>query len=612
MSVSFKDGKIVYDGKSFQPVSYDVTNQNLIVRFDGKGCISKYAILGDKIYYEADKASWQIYINGKELPFNAEKRVEMLGRMQKITWKHELGTVEMCLFLEENCFCVLQTVRADFKESVSLQLGFCMYGVVSGSGIKTEDLENEVYSDKVNKTEFAYMMENPTNGFSFASDICFEVIEDNGLVLFDFDDGIKTKEFNLAYGFGEALVDKNVFEIKRLEKNAVNEIKKITLPTSVKTELDKAIYYSAYFCALENYKDKGEFKGFMAGIGYLNPYRTYYRDSYFTVLSMFNGQTEKIRNQIITLGKGVSSSGECPSAVINDFSPWWGNHFDSPSIFTILIFDYVNNTKDFSVLDERVGDITVLAKAEAVIEKLSEGCDETGLVVKKGRNNTRDWADIVNRYGYTTYVEILYARALYCLSVLFRKKDEQKSAMYMEKFKVVKKAINDILWDESLGYYVNFKNEDYTENNLSVDTVLAVIYGIADESRARTMLVSCQRMIESRNHDELEDFGILCVYPPYEKIDASFGRSAKQFEYHNGSCWPYWAGMYAYALKMYGMDYEYALTRWFTYNISKNNFTPIEYYSPYCSDGALLQAWSSTSAFVYYDVNCDFFKDKIK
>jgi len=96
-----------------------------------------------------------------------------------------------------------------------------------------------------------------------------------------------------------------------------------------------------------------------------------------------------------------------------------------------------------------------------------------------------------------------------------------------------------------------------------------------------------------------------------EKIYASFGRSAKPFEYHNGSCWPYWAGMYAYALKMYGMDYEYALTRWFTFNIEKNNFTPIEYYSPYCADGALLQAWSSTAAFVYYDVNCDFFNDKI-
>lgn len=611
MMVEFNDGKIISECKSFQPVSYDVTNQSLIVRFDGKGCISKYAVLGEKVYYEADRASWKIYINGKELPFNTNKKVEMIGRTQQVTWTHPSGTITMKLFLEENTDSVLQTVRADFKEPVSLQMALCMYGVISGSGVKTQDEESLVYSDNVIKTDFAYMMQNPTNDFSFVSDTCFEVIEGNGMAFFDFGSEVLTKEFNLAYGFGVKAPDKNVVEIKKLEENALNEIKNIVIPSSVKSEQDKALYYSAYFCALENYKDKGEFKGFMAGIGYLNPYRTYYRDSYFTVLSMFNGQTDKIRNQIITLGKGVSNTGECPSAVINDFSPWWGNHFDSPSMFAILIFDYVNNTKDFSVLSKMVGDTTVLAKAEAVVAKLAEDCDETGLIVKKGKNNTRDWADIVNRYGYVTYVEVLYARALYCLSVLFKYSDAQKSAMYLEKYNKVKNSINEILWDDTLGYYVNFKNEDYTEKNLSVDTVLAAIYGIADQDRALTMLASCQKMLESRNNPEVEDFGILCVYPPYEKLYASFGRSAKPFEYHNGSCWPYWAGMYAYALKMYGMDYEYALTRWFTYNIEKNNFTPIEYYSPYCADGALLQAWSSTAAFVYYDVNCDFFNDKI-
>ena len=115
MSVEFYDGKIINEGKSFQPVSYDVTNQSLIVRFDGKGCISKYAVLGEKVYYEADRATWKIYINGKELPFNTNKKVVMIGRTQQVTWSHQSGTITMKLFLEENTDSVLQTIRADFK-----------------------------------------------------------------------------------------------------------------------------------------------------------------------------------------------------------------------------------------------------------------------------------------------------------------------------------------------------------------------------------------------------------------------------------------------------------------------------------------------------------------
>lgn len=82
--------------------------------------------------------------------------------------------------------------------------------------------------------------------------------------------------------------------------------------------------------------------------------------------------------------------------------------------------------------------------------------------------------------------------------------------------------------------------------------------------------------------------------------------------YHNGADWPYWSAMYAYALKMYGREYSYQLTRWFEYNIEKGNYTPVEFYSPYCKTGSSLQGWSSTSAFVYWDNDCTFFENKIK
>ena len=59
------------------------------------------------------------------------------------------------------------------------------------------------------------------------------------------------------------------------------------------------------------------------------------------------------------------------------------------------------------------------------------------------------------------------------------------------------------------------------------------------------------------------------------------------------------------------MDYMYPLTRWFTYNIEKGNYNPIEFFNPLQKDGSLLQAWSSTGAFVLSYPNGDFFSKKI-
>lgn len=131
--------------------------------------------------------------------------------------------------------------------------------------------------------------------------------------------------------------------------------------------------------ALENYKEKDDYKGFMAGHRYLLPMRTYFRDSYYTVLPMYNGQTDKVRNQIITLCNGIPSNNTCPSAVNSDYSAFWDEHFDSPSFFVIMLYDYVKNTGDISLLSEQIGSSTILEKAEAILLKLSESEDETGL-----------------------------------------------------------------------------------------------------------------------------------------------------------------------------------------------------------------------------------------
>ena len=57
--------------------------------------------------------------------------------------------------------------------------------------------------------------------------------------------------------------------------------------------------------------------------------------------------------------------------------------------------------------------------------------------------------------------------------------------------------------------------------------------------------------------------------------------------------------MYAYAKMIYGMEWRYPLASWFSYNVEKGFYTPVEYFSPCCKTGSELQAWSGAAAFVF-------------
>ena len=162
------------------------------------------------------------------------------------------------------------------------------------------------------------------------------------------------------------------------------------------------------------------------------------------------------------------------------------------------------------------------------------------------------------------------------------------------------KRSNEILFDDEKGYFVNFKDGDFVERNLSIDTVFAVIFKIADMERSSRVLDAMERLLETRNNQDIgADFGVACVYPPYERLTGASHRSARRFNYHNGANWPYLSAMYAYAKMLYGKEYKYALTSWFSYNCERGYYTPVEYYTPYYETGSCLQAWSGVCAFVF-------------
>lgn len=577
MKHEFKNGKIIVKGKFYERVVYNVSNQKLSAIFDGLGSTPYYA-LGDKnSYYSTMKIA--LHYDGKPTNFCMPKKVEMIGRKQEITVD----------FLDGN-----KLIIKSFLDK-STNAVFMKFLLIGNTDKDVDIALGHALIDGVKEGSFVF-----GKGVAFAANTEIDYVADNYAVYLKLNQN--TKEIKCCWVCGDDLRSDikaiNGFDFS--ESECENEIANVKIPKDL-NEKQKAMFLSCYFCSLQNYKEKDDFKGFMAGHAYLLPMRTYYRDSYFTVLPMYRENTDLVRNQILTLSKGVSENGDCPSAVKSDFSAFWGNHFDSPSFFAIMLYDYVRFTGNNDILDVDSNGYTVLEKAEKVIKKLSGFADETGLLNKSGKYNKRDWADQVCRYGYVTFDNVLYDRALYSLSKLFEiKKDINKKDYYITEFNRVKNAINQELWSDELGYYVNFKNSDYTETNLSIDTVFAVLFNIADKDRSLKMLTNMENILEVKNNKQVSvpDYGVMSVYPFYTGIYSGEDRSLQPFHYHNGGNWPYLSAMYALAKRKLGLEYKNALESWFFYNIKRENYTPIEYFSSVWRDGSLLQAWSGVSAFV--------------
>ncbi len=639
---SYEKAAIIVTEQAGKRVKYDVSNNRITAQFDGLGGISKYAVMNN---FSVFSSYYAIFcINGKPFDYSGEKQIAMLGRAQKTSFSYNGASVCAHQFLDNGNNAVYNeiSVTADKDTEFSLTVNF---------GIDYLSYLQQLFSARLSaRTLFKLVAgqlssrnskDSAKGGLSVLrgnvlGDYYIDVAADTALTGLECERKFfnqfclkgsirkgegKTFRYVVSAGARESLTFcdaaecLNSFDIADKQSKEYCDYLADSVPLHIKDGALAAYYASSLNSSLSNYKELGEFKGFLAGIVYQFPARTYYRDSYWTALAALKTKPDWVKNQIITLTRGVSRDGKCPSAVKFNFKNHWGDHYDSPSFLPMLVHDYIAATGNKDILTCSVKGRTVLATSQKALDKLSEHADETGLLVKKGAYNRRDWCDNVFRNGYVTYDEILYARALYCMSALMSVYGDERAAQaYYTKHLKVKAAINEILWDKDKGYYINYKNAEYTEGNLSVDTVIAALFGIADKEKAVSMLAKMEALLESRNNKEQPcgDFGVLSVYPVYGDPKATVQKSSLPYYYHNGGDWPYLSNIYAYAKMLYGMDYIYPLTRWFEYNIEKGNYTPVEFYNPLHPDGSLLQAWSSTGAFVLDNTRSNFFDKKIK
>ena len=568
MNTSFSNGQIIVDGYLHEEVPFDVAGNHVSVCFDGKGGVSKYLSVKTGKNYTS-RSVIALYKNGERVGAYTKKSVRMAGRTQGITIFGDGFEMAMEQFITKDD----EAIFVEMNVSVSQPTAFTLlYGI--GSAVCVPSISCEC--------AYKYVGENAF--FEIPISVC----------------GQQRIRFVVSYEGTPSYCDSLLSNFDEKRQQAYDEIDHISFPASVQTEEEKALYVSTLFCCIENYKEYGNFQGFTAGCNYLAPLRTYFRDSYWTALSTYAYDISLVRRQICTLARGIADDGTCPSAVKQDLSGFWGGHYDSPSFFVMMTYDYVNHSGDKAFLQEQINGKSIFEWCLLVTNQQMSRTDATGLLYKQGAFNKLDWADEVNRNGYVTYDVALYYRALYCMDKLCQACGVD-GATYRLAAQKVKNAINEILWDEEKGYYVNYVDGDFVEDNLSVDTVLVYLFGIADDSRANRMLDAMEQLLETKNNDKQQagDYGVMCVYPFYKGISATYGKSSQDYEYHNGGNWPYWSAIYAYAKSLAGRECRYALESWFAYNLDKGIFTPVEYFSPCRKSGSTLQAWSGAAAFVF-------------
>ena len=157
---------------------------------------------------------------------------------------------------------------------------------------------------------------------------------------------------------------------------------------------------------------------------------------------------------------------------------------------------------------------------------------------------TTDWQDAFpHRYGHTINTQALYYKAL----LLSGRKEEAS---------VLKRKVNEDkdvgLWDKDFYLPWRWKNHNkYQEKGEwfdSLGNVLAIIFGLADETRAGRIISHIKK------EGIAKPFPMKAIYPPIRKgskewqdyfLDCEAG---KEWHYSNAGIWTYIGGAYVLAL----------------------------------------------------------------
>jgi glycogen debranching enzyme len=623
---------------------FDMGNRSMFIKTNGKGDLNQ-------IYFckGAHAGSWKlsILIDGNPVSFQTAKAI---GHLWALNHQSDLGQIESSVFIDDNSPCVFERLTFQAPPKQELNLKITLEVDITAPPAPKGKFKDIVarYLPRLPKYSWYWgwgmgrWLQTPApkelfkygkSGLGASGKVEWSLAANRQYSSLEIQKRNAVMEFLIQVPAGNkeildfVLVDKDVLpadeaisHVSAALHDAIEYSKWLNRQINIEDPLLRSLYVSGLNASRSMFKEfPGGFNGLMAGADYAFPPRIYFRDSYWTMPALLDTAPELVREHLISLAAGVHPNGECASGVFaphllkewqapaNCDADWLANHFDSPSFFILLLNDYLHKTQDWSLLKVippllnpglKWPARSIAEKAQAAIEYLiSLDKDGDGLIEKPYLAN--DWADNIKRSTWVSYDQGLFIAALRA----YASWDNQLHNSITEKYNLLAdKALQGMyreLWDEELGYFVNYRRPGFTETNLSIDSLVVVYFNLLDEAHTQRLLDAVKSKLVASNNTEQPygNYGLLCSYPPYKNNSDLFDKSASPYWYHNCADWPYWNGMMAKVLLQrhdpIGLE---ILLHWWKYSLDQGWLTPVEYYSPAFPVGGMLQGWSSMPA----------------
>ena len=259
------------------------------------------------------------------------------------------------------------------------------------------------------------------------------------------------------------------------------------------------------------------------------------RDQFQDIIGVVMSQPERVRERLLNALRFQFKDG---STLHNFFKlTGWGektNHSDTPLWIPFGIIEYLNETGDLSILDEKVNyyDEDESKKGVTVYEHMKTALNYAiSSTTKRGlpKIMNGDWNDTLDHVGPKGKGETIWGAFFlaYVLKksfpILQKRNDLETLKRWELQYNRLGKVVNKVAWDgdwyvrafRDNGKPLGTKKEKQGKIFINAQT-WSVISGLAPKERAESALASVRKYLARPN-------GIQICYPSYTKIDDTVG-----------------------------------------------------------------------------------------
>ncbi len=282
------------------------------------------------------------------------------------------------------------------------------------------------------------------------------------------------------------------------------------------------------------------------------------------------GMDEVARGLIMAFGKFEGKDGNkgmLPNIINGSNAGNWDT-VDAPLLYILAVRNYIESTKDTSILSARTGGRTIREIIESIIEGYQNGTpngirmdSETGLIYSPAHYTWMDtnYPAATPREGYTVENNARWFETLMWVSDIYKKEENfTKAKDYSQLAGQVQENFNKLFWNEAGGYLADtikagpgvsalYGEQD---NALRPNQLIAVLsrYGLLSKDRQRKVakIVEAKLLVPTGLRTLSEDTQSSSEYPYQGIYEGSDDHGRKQ-AYHNGTVWPHLFGDWALA-----------------------------------------------------------------